>query len=212
MDVEHDGGSEQRCAPMIEEDVFNPLLQLDIDGQDGAQSRCRRPRVQRAQDVAHRVDLDELPSGAAAELALVGGFDSGTSDLIAVEVARVGQLFILFGGDLAHVAENVPEQPPLLVAADRDGLDANAGKRRTARGHVDHLRRRRILGDEQGQERIVGVLSIPDSLLHVPGADVEHLGQFLGDGRDLLVGYIGRDEGDLVGRRAFSTNRLPSRS
>ena len=87
VDVEHHGGSEQRRALVLDQDVLDPLLQLNVDGQDHAQSRRGRAIVQGAQDVADGVDLDQLPPSRAAQLALVGRLDAGASDLIAVEIA-----------------------------------------------------------------------------------------------------------------------------
>ena len=88
----------------------------------------------------------------------------------------------------------------MLVATDRGGVDVYTRQCGATGGHIDDLRRRRVVVDQQRQEGVVGVLAIPDLLLNVPGAQIEHRSQFLGDVLHLFVGNLGCDQGDLVGR------------
>ena len=121
--------------------LVHGLLERAVDGELDGMARLRHRRHGRTHDDAVRAAGDGLDAVPAPQLVFVDGLKARHADhvvhIIALFPQRVGGLTVLvrhlplFGGDLAHAAQHMGEDVPLVVAAGAGLHDLHAGQRQT---------------------------------------------------------------------------------
>ena len=107
--------------------LIDGFLELAVDGQLDGVARFRHGGQGRVHDDAVRVAGDGLHAILAAQLVLIGRFQTGNADdvvhVVAFFLERIGHLTVLvghlplFGCDFAHPAQHMGQNGALLVAA-----------------------------------------------------------------------------------------------
>ena len=196
------GVNRHHRATAVAKQVFNQLLQTDVDRQHHRVARCRRVARQLAHGSPASRGFDLLHPGDAVQLPFVALLDAELADVVRALVVglvfRFVQRLLLGLVDAADVADHMAGEFAIGVVAKQPRLDVHAGKAKPLRRKASHFFVSEPGADRQRLEAL-GLLQQALEATAVARLHIDHLRQRV-DGVLQPDGQLRRRDFERIGR------------
>ena len=179
-------------AGAVLQQLFRPLLQAAVDGEENIVAVAGGHRPEHLHDLAVGVYLHLAPPALTPQVGSQGFFNTEFPDQVAGPAAGIDAALKLFGADLTDVAQQMGRQAAVNVIAQPLNLDVDTGQIVTAGGH-----HRQFVAADVAFEELGLVIGRPPHAAHLGGQFVHRQGGMHGQAVKGLAHRAGILEADV---------------